>query len=306
MKVTDILQGSRKAFPSLEFVPPLTGGDINVLYRTLEPLMEFRPPYVNITCHRDDRVDGKIVTRRPGTVAISAAVMHRFNIEVVPHVVCAYADKQELELELIDLHFLGIENLMALRGDTPGRVPFYTVENGYSHTDELIAQIMEKNKGVYLDKSIKGVPTNFCVGVAGYPEKHCEAPSLESDIAFLKRKVDAGAEYVITQMFFDNSRYFEFVRRCRVAGITVPIIPGLKPLANKGHLTKLPETFSIELPESLRLEAEKCKDDAAVRQLGIEWCVAQSRELIAAGAPAVHYYTMSRGANIAEVLKRVF
>lgn len=307
MKVSDILKASSKAFPSLEFVPPLKGGDINRLYSALEPLMEFNPPFMNLTCHRDERIDGRVVTRRPGTVAIAAAVMKKFHIEVVPHVLCSYASREELEEDLIDLNFLDIENVMALRGETRQFGKFVPEKNGHRYASDLVEQISNLNNGKYLDESIvNGVPTHFCIGVAGYPEKHYEAADMASDIAALKKKVDAGADYIITQMFFDNAAYYRFVDDCRAAGINVPIIPGLKPLSLKKHLTALPESFAISLPEELSREVEKCSDDSQVYDLGIEWCVAQSRDLIAHGAPAVHYYTMGRAANICAILKQVF
>lgn len=307
MKVTEILNSSKKAFPSLEFVPPLKGSDVNRLYASLAPLMEFNPPYINITCHRDERVDGRVVTRRPGTVAIAAAVMKRFRIEVVPHILCAYASRYELEEDLIDLNFLDIENVMALRGETRQFGHFVPEADGHLHACDLVSQIAQLNQGKYMDEGITdGVHTHFCVGVAGYPEKHYEASDMASDIAALKQKVEAGADYIITQMFFDNADYYKFVEHCRAAGITVPIIPGLKPLSLKKHLSTLPDSFAIKLPEDLVREVGKCSDDHQVYDLGIEWCVAQSRDLIAHGAPAVHYYTMGRAANIKEILKQVF
>ena len=307
MKVTEILEKSKSPFPSLELVPPLKGGDINRLYASLEPMMEFNPPYINITCHRDERINGRIITKRPGTVAVAAAVMKRFHVEVVPHILCAYASRMELENDLIDLNFLDIENVMALRGETRSLGRFVPEKDGHTYASELVAQIAGLNRGEYLDESVvNGVHTHFCTGVAGYPEKHYEASDLSSDIAALKTKVDAGADYIITQMFFDNSCYFSFVEKCRAAGITVPIIPGLKPLSLKKHLVTLPQSFDIKLPEELVKEVSGCSDDRQVYDLGIEWCIAQSRELIANGAPAVHYYTMGRAANIVEILKRVF
>lgn len=306
MKVIDILNGKKSAFPSLEFVPPLKGNDINALYHALEPLIEFRPPFMNITCHRDDRVNGKVITKRPGTVAIAAAVMKRFPIEVVPHVLCSYASRIELENELIDLNFLDIHNILALRGDTHGSDVFVPEVDGHTYTSELVRQIDDLNHGRYLDRSINGVATDFCIGVAGYPEKHAEAATLEQDIRNLKKKVDAGASYIITQMFYDNSYYYRFVDMCRKEGITVPIIPGLKPVSMKAHLTKLPTSFALTLPEELVKALRQCRDDEEAYRLGIEWCIAQSRDLIKNGAPAVHYYTMGRTANIIEVLSKVF
>ena len=317
MKVIDIINRKSGPFPSLEFVPPLKGSDINRLYSSIEPFMEFKPPFINITCHREeieyrDNPDGTIskyvLTKRPGTVAIAAAVMKRFPIEVVPHIICGGTNRFAVENELIDLNFLDIQNVMALRGDAPvGRKRFNAEPDGYSYSNELVSQIKAMNEGTYIDENIKdAVPTNFCIGVAGYPEKHFEAPNIEVDIDNLKRKVDAGADYIITQMFFDNVKYFEFVAKCREKGITVPIIPGLKPFSTTAHLTKLPETFSIDIPPELVRLVNNCKDEKQVYQLGIEWCVAQSKELIAKGAPAIHYYTMGRGNNITEVIKRVF
>lgn len=307
MKVIDIIN-SRKGhpYPSLEFVPPLKGGDIHRLYEALEPLMEFEPPYMNITCHRDERADGRIISKRPGTVAIAAAVMKRFPIEVVPHVLCAYATAEELENELLDLNFLDIENIVALRGETSPE-SFTPAEGGHAYASELVAQIQDLNQGIYLDRSLQdSTPTHFCVGVAGYPEKHHQAADMESDILNLKKKVDAGADYIITQMFFENRYFFDFVAKCRAAGITVPIIPGLKPLSMRKHITSLPESFDIVMPKELVAEVMGCKSNEAVYDLGIEWCIAQSRELIASGVPAVHYYTMGRADNIKEILRKIF
>ena len=308
MKVTEIIERRKgKPFSSLEFVPPLKGRDINQLYSALEPLMEFRPPFMNITCHRDERADGRVVSKRPGTVAIAAAVMKRFPVEVIPHMLCAYATAEELENELIDLSFLDIHNVMALRGDTSASGPFKPEKGGFRHCSELVSQIAAMNSGRYLESDIRdAVPTDFCVGVAGYPEKHREASSLDADIARLKEKVDAGADYVITQMFYDNARFYEFESKCRKAGISVPIIPGLKPLSMSKHLRSLPDSFSITLPEDLVREVNSCKTEEAVYEAGMEWCTAQSADLVAHGVPAIHYYTMGRTANIRQILGRVF
>ena len=317
MKVIDILKGHGKAFPSLEFVPPLKGSDINVLYQSLEPLMEFNPPFVNITSHREEVVftqtsDGsmakRVISKRPGTVAIAAAVMKRFPIEVVPHILCAGMTKYEIENQLIDLSFLDIQNVMALRGDGTGKhKEFIPKEGGYYHTNNLVEQIRNLNEGRYLDENLENpIPTNFCIGVAGYPEKHFEAADMESDILNLKKKVDAGAEYIITQMFFDNNYFYKFVENCRKAGITVPIIPGLKPISTIAHLEKLPQAFSLKIPFELKKEMLKAKDNRDIFQLGIEWCATQSKDLLATGAPAIHYYTMGKAKNIKEILKRVF
>ncbi|MBR6269010.1 MAG: methylenetetrahydrofolate reductase [Bacteroidales bacterium] len=308
MKVTEIIrQRKGKPFPSLEFVPPLKGRDINQLYSALEPLMEFRPPFMNLTCHRDERSDGRVVSKRPGTVAIAAAVMKRFPVEVIPHLLCAYATAEELENELIDLSFLDIENVMALRGDTSGEGPFKAEKGGYRHCSQLVSQIARMNRGIYLEEEIRdAVPTNFCVGVAGYPEKHREAPDFDADIMHLREKVDAGADYIITQMFYDNAAFYAFVDRCRKAGITVPIIPGLKPLSMSKHLHSLPESFALSLPDDLVKAVKACRDESEVYEIGKEWCIAQSRDLIAHGVPAIHYYTMGRTVNIRQILSKVF
>ncbi|MBQ2243499.1 MAG: methylenetetrahydrofolate reductase [Bacteroidales bacterium] len=317
MKVIDILKSYGRPFPSLEFVPPLKGSDINVLYQSLEPLMEFNPPFVNITSHREEVVftqtsDGsmakRVISKRPGTVAIAAAVMKRFPIEVVPHILCAGMTKYEIENQLIDLSFLDIQNVMALRGDGTGKhKEFIPKEGGYYHTNNLVEQIRNLNEGRYLDENLENpIPTNFCIGVAGYPEKHFEAADMESDILNLKKKVDAGAEYIITQMFFDNNYFYKFVENCRKAGITVPIIPGLKPISTIAHLEKLPQAFSLKIPFELKKEMLKAKGNRDIFQLGIEWCAAQSKDLLANGAPAIHYYTMGKAKNIKEILKRVF
>ncbi|MBR5056884.1 MAG: methylenetetrahydrofolate reductase [Bacteroidales bacterium] len=308
MKVTEIIEQRKgKPFPSLEFVPPLKGRDLNQLYTALEPLMEFRPPFMNLTCHRDERADGRVVSKRPGTVAIAAAVMKRFPVEVIPHLLCAFATADELENELLDLSFLDIENVMALRGDTSGDGPFKAEKGGYRHCTQLVAQIARMNRGIYLEEEIRdAVPTNFCVGVAGYPEKHREAPDFDADIIHLKEKVDAGADYIITQMFYDNAKFYAFVERCRAAGITVPIIPGLKPLSMSKHLHSLPESFALSLPEDLVKAVKACRDESEVYEVGKEWCIAQSRDLIVHGVPAIHYYTMGRTVNIREILSKVF
>ena len=308
MKVTEIIrQRKGKPFPSLEFVPPLKGRDINQLYSALDPLMEFRPPFMNLTCHRDERSDGRVVSKRPGTVAIAAAVMKRFPVEVIPHLLCAYATADELENELLDLSFLDIENVMALRGDTSGEGPFKAEKGGYRHCSQLVSQIARMNRGIYLDDDIRdAVPTDFCIGVAGYPEKHHEAPDMDSDIRHLKEKVDAGADYVITQMFYDNEAFYAFVEKCRTGGISVPIIPGLKPLSMSKHLHSLPESFAITIPDDLVREVSSCRSEEAVYEAGLEWCIAQSRDLIAHGVPAIHYYTMGRTVNIRQILSKVF
>ncbi|MGL5682070.1 MAG: methylenetetrahydrofolate reductase [Marinifilaceae bacterium] len=317
MKVIDILNSRTTPFASFELVPPLKGSDINKLHNSIEPLMEFKPPFLNITCHRDEmeyrqRPDGSIkkvtVTKRPGSVAIAAAIMRRFDAEVVPHVICGGTTRHRIENELIDLNFLGIENVVALRGDAlPGEKIFTPEHGGHKYSYELVRQINKLNKGIYRDETlVNPLPTNFCIGVAGYPEKHYEAPNLSMDIANLKQKVDEGADYVVTQMFFDNEKYFSFVERCREAGITVPIIPGLKPISTLKHIEMLPSIFSLDLPEALMAELIKCKTNKDIYQVGVEWCTQQTKELIARGSNVVHYYTMGKGENVIEILRNCF
>lgn len=317
MKITDILNKRGKAVFSFELVPPLKGSDINKIYEAIDPLMEFAPPFINITFHRDEveyreRADGSIarttVTKRPGSVALAAAIMRHFNVEVVPHIICGGASRHKIENDLIDLNFLDIENVVALRGDAiPGQKFFTPEEDGHRYSSELVEQIHNMNCGQYLDESLtNAVATNFCIGVAGYPEKHYEAPNIETDIANLKKKVEAGANYIVTQMFFDNEKFFRFVDKCRAAGITIPIIPGLKPISTTTHIEMLPRTFSIDIPEALVKEVRKCKTNKEVNQVGIEWAITQSRELIKRGVPAVHYYTMGKSDNIRQIVSQSF
>lgn len=317
MKVTDKLSGGHKPFVSFELVPPLKGADVNKLYHAIEPLMEFEPQFINMTAHRDEIeyrqcADGMFrqitVTKRPGSVAIAAAIMRKFHVEVVPHVICGGATKSEIENTLLDLNFLDLRNVVALRGDAiPGEKYFTPTPGGHKHSETLVKQITDMNKGRYLDDTLKeAVPTDFCIGVAGYPEKHCEAPNLDADIEHLKRKVDAGAHYIITQMFFDNAKFFSFAEKCREAGITVPIIPGLKPISVFKHIELLPHAFSIDIPQVLMRELKQCKDNDAVYRVGVEWCIAQSRELLQQGARAIHFYTMGKSDNIREIIREVF
>lgn len=317
-KVIDLINGSRKPFASFELVPPLKGSDVSRLYDSIDPLMDFHPPFINVTCHRDEveyvaNGDGTYsrltLARRPGTVAIVAAIMHRYpDLEIVPHVICGGASRSRVESELLDLHFLGIRNVVALRGDAMPGQRFFTPEaDGFSHSDELVTMISHLNRGQYLDPTVKnGTATDFCVGVAAYPEKHYEAANLDTDIQRLKRKVEAGADYIVTQMFFDNERFFRFVDRCREAGISAPIIPGLKPMSAKRQIDLLPRSFSIDIPQPLvdRMQRAGTPDDAY--QTGIEWCVEQSRELLAHGVPAIHYYTMAKTQNVCEIVRAVF
>lgn len=317
MKVIDIINQADKTLFSFELLPPLKGSDGNKLYNTIEQLLEFNPQYINITTHRDEfdfrnREDGliekKIVRKRPGTVAIAASIQHKYNIPVVPHILCGGFTRSETEHVLIDLHFLGIENVLALRGDGLKSEPVFRPEkDGNSNASELVEQITRLGEGKYLDPDLKNnTPLNFCVGVAGYPEKHFEAPNLETDLEYLKQKVDAGADYIVTQMFFDNQKYYNFVDKCREMGITVPIIPGLKPIAVKNQLTVLPKIFSIDLPTELARELSKCNNNDDAQKVGTEWAIYQAKDLIQHGVPSLHVYTYGITDNVKEIMKAVF
>ena len=318
MKVIDILNSSQKPFASFELVPPLKGSDVSRLYDSIDPLMQFQPPFINITCHRDEveyvpNGDGSYrkmtLAKRPSTIAIVAAIMRRYpNLEIVPHVICGGASQSRVESELLDLHFLGIQNVVALRGDAiPGQRFFIPEADGFSHSSELVAMIRHLNDGQYLDPTVKnGLSTDFCVGVAAYPEKHFEAANLDVDIQHLKQKVEAGADYIVTQMFFDNQQYFRFVDCLREAGITVPVIPGLKPISSQRQIDLLPRSFHIDIPQALVNEINKAKTADAVYRVGIEWAIEQSRDLLAHGAPAIHYYTMAKPDNVCQIVEKVF
>lgn len=320
MKVRDhILKAieAQKTEFSFEILPPLKGQNIKTIFDNIDPLMEFKPPFINVTYHREEyiykeREDGllekKVVRKRPGTVGICAAIQNRYEVDAVPHVLCGGFSKEDTENFLIDMDFLGIENVMALRGDAVKSETYYKPnKNGNTYAQDLVEQIIDLNHGKYIDEDLQNsASTDFCVGVAGYPEKHLEAPSIESDIHFLKKKLEAGACYVVTQMFFDNQKYFNFVDKCRAAGITKPIIPGLKPLATKKQLNMIPQRFSVDVPDALVMEVVNAKDAAAIRQVGVEWCIQQSKELKAAGVPALHYYSMGKSDNIRKIAEAVF
>ena len=318
MKVIDILNSSQKPFASFELVPPLKGSDVTRLYDSIDPLMQFNPPFINITCHRDEveyvpNDDGTykkmILAKRPSTIAIVAAIMRRYpQLEIVPHVICGGASQSRVESELLDLHFLGIQNVMALRGDAiPSQRFFIPETDGFSHSSELVTMVRHLNRGQYLDPTVKnGLSTDFCVGVAAYPEKHFEAANLDVDIQNLKQKVDAGADYIVTQMFFDNSQYFRFVESLRQAGITVPVIPGLKPISSQRQIDLLPRSFHIDIPQALVSRLNKANTSEAAYQVGIEWAIEQSRDLLAHGAPAIHYYTMAKTDNVCQIVREVF
>lgn len=317
MKITEYINQTQDTQFSFEILPPLKGKGIQSIFDGIEPLMEFKPRFIDVTYHREEyilkkRADGsfdKISTRkRPGTVAICAAIMNKFKVEAVPHLICGGFNKEETENALIDLNFLGIENVLLLRGDGIKNEPHFVPEpDGNKNSLELIEQVMHMNAGRYLDDELIGAnPTNFCIGVAGYPEKHFEAPNMQADMNFLKRKVDAGANYIVTQMFFNNAKFFEFTQQCKQMGITIPIIPGLKPITKKNQLTILPKIFHIDIPFELSDAIEKCKDDKAVRQVGIEWAIQQSKELKKAGVPVLHYYTMGLSEATRQIASQVF
>ena len=316
MRVTDYFDGKGTRI-SFELLPPLRGSSIKSVYDTIDSLREFNPSCINITYHREESVisrlpDGsiykKVLKKRPGTVGMAAAIYHKYGIDVVPHIICGGFSRQETEDALIDLDFLGIHNLLVLRGDgDKGTGTFLPHPDGHSYAVDLVKQIMNMNRGIYLEPYHDDpAATNFSVGIAGYPEKHCEAPSMESDLFHLKNKVEAGAEYIVTQMFFDNNVFFDFVKKCRENGIMVPVIPGIKPVAIKKHLEILPKVFGVGIPTELAGEIRACKTDGDVYRLGIEWAVTQSAELKKSGVPAIHYYTMSRPDNIVNIVSRVF
>lgn len=317
MKIIDHINSAKDTLFSFEILPPLKGNGIENLYAGIDPLMDFKPKFIDVTYHREeyvlrDRPDGgfdKVATRkRPGTVGICAAIMNKYQIDAVPHLICGGFSKEETENALIDLAFLGIDNVLALRGDNlKGDSMFTPEEGGNKNALELVEQVRGMNKGLYLDEELKNAnPTDFCIGIAGYPEKHQDAPNLKSDLSFLKKKIDAGAEFIVTQMFFDNTKYFEFVDLCRSNGINVPIIPGLKPLATEKQLFALPKIFHIDLPEDLVEEVQKAKTPKAVKEVGIEWCIAQSNELKKAGVPVLHYYTMGKSEATYQIASQVF
>ncbi|OIP01440.1 MAG: methylenetetrahydrofolate reductase [NAD(P)H] [Bacteroidetes bacterium CG2_30_32_10] len=318
MKVIDIINNSKKTLFSFELLPPLKGNSIVPIYKAIDPLMQFSPSHINITYHQEEVVykklkngllEKKTVRKRPGTVAISAAIKYKYpNVEVVPHIICGGFTKEETEYALIDFHFLGIDNILVLRGDPPKTSrTFITEKNGHSHASELISQIIDMNQGKYLDNELENsTSTDFCIGVAGYPEKHIEAPNLKSDLRYLKEKINNGAEYIVTQMFFDNQKYFDFVKLCREEGINVPIIPGIKPITTLNDIKLLPQIFNIDIPEDLEKEIKKCSSNEQAFQVGIEWGIKQSKELVKFGVPALHYFTIGISENIKKIAETIF
>ena len=317
MKVIDYINQAKDTILSYEVLPPLKGKNINSLFQHLDPLMEFKPSFINVTYHRSEHVskpqqDGSVerveVRKRPGTVGICAAIMNHYQVDAVPHLICGGFTKRETEDALIDLNFLGIDNVLVLRGDAAkGDNGFVPMPNGNSYAIDLLRQVDRLNNGLYLEEDIlDGFKTNFCLGVAGYPEKHFEATSLAEDLGHLKAKVDAGAEYIVTQMFFDNAKYFDFVDRCRAAGIMVPIVPGLKPLTNKKQLSAIPRIFNVELPQDLVNAMNNSLTDEACEKVGEEWLIYQSKELKKAGVPVLHYYTLGKPKIVYNAVSQVF
>ena len=318
MKVTEhILNANGKPLFSFEILPPLKGQNIQSIFDSIDPLMEFNPPFIDVTYHREEYefkelenglLQKKVVKKRPGTVGICAGIQNKYQVDAIPHILCGGFTKEDTENLLIDLDFLGIDNVVALRGDAvKSEIYFKPEKEGHAYASELVTQISNLNNGIYLDEDLQNsTKTDFCIGVAGYPEKHMEAPSMDSDIHFLKQKIKNGADYIITQMFFDNQKFFDFVAKCRAAGITVPIIPGLKPIATKKQLNLIPHRFKVDLPDDLIMEVVKAKDNDAVKQIGIEWCTEQSKGLVKAGIPVLHYYSMGKAENVKAIAKEIF
>ena len=317
MKITDHIKNANgKTLFSFEIVPPQKGKNIQELYNNIDPLMEFKPPYIDVTTSREEHIyvnkqglyDKKTTRMRPGTLGICASIKHKYDVDTVPHLLCGGFTKEETEYMLVDCHYLGIDNVLALRGDAMSHEKYFKpTENGNAFAKDLVEQIKQLNEGKYLHGvSTEEDKSNFCIGVAGYPEKHMESPSLATDLKRLKEKVDAGADYVVTQMFFDNQKYFEFVDAAKSMGINVPIIPGIKPIAVQRHLQLLPQVFKIDLPEDLINAVDACKDNKEIRQVGIEWSIQQSKELLKAGVPVLHYYSMGKSTNIEQIAKAIF
>lgn len=317
MKVTEHIAHSKgETLFSFEIIPPVKGRNIQELYNNIDPLMEFKPPFIDVTTSREEYVyidrdgllDKKLTRMRPGTVGICASIKHKYDVDTVPHVLCGGFTKEETEYLLVDCHYLGIDNVMALRGDAMREEQYFeATKGGHPYAKSLVKQIQDLNCGKYLHEVIETDDcADFCIGVAGYPEKHLEAPSLKTDLKRLKEKVDAGADYIVTQMFFDNKKYFDFVNAAKDMGIQVPIIPGIKPIAVKRHLQLLPQVFRIDLPQDLIEAVDGCKTNKEVRAVGIDWAIQQSKELKAAGVPVLHYYSMGKSDNIKAIAKELF
>jgi methylenetetrahydrofolate reductase (NADPH) len=318
MKVTEYLEKTKnQTLISFEVLPPLKGGGMKAIFDTLDPLMEFKPPFIDVTYHREEFIYNKrssgyyektAIRKRPGTVGICASIMHRYGVDAVPHLICGGFTKEDTENVLIDLNFLNINNLLAIRGDArkfDGK--FIPEEDGHRYALDLVKQVAGMNKGNYLDPNIEnGEKTDFCIGIAGYPEKHFESPNIQSDMEFTLAKVKAGADYIVTQMFFDNQKYFEYVEACKKIGIEIPIVPGLKPVTKRYQLNSLPRLFHVNMPDDLVKELAKAKNDDAAKEIGIEWCIQQSKELKARGVPCLHFYTMGDPETIRRIAEAVY
>ncbi len=317
MRVCEIIKEAKKPLFTFELVPPLKGSNAQKILEAVGVLSEFEPAYINVTNHQEEvvyieRADGllerRTVRKRPGSIGLSALIQYTFDIPVVTHLICGGATADQLENDLVELHFLGLKNILALRGDpAPGTKRFVPTAGGYTYSSELVEQIQNLNQGIYLDPKLENADrTDFCVGVAGYPEKHGEAPNLEVDIAMLKKKVDSGADYIVTQMFFDNAVFFRFVQACRDAGITVPIIPGLKPIGSRRDLATIPQTFYVDFPQELVSLLQDAKSLAEIREVGVHWCIKQTKELLEAGVLGVHFYTLGRPDSVAQVVRTCY
>ncbi|AFR34669.1 methylenetetrahydrofolate reductase [NAD(P)H] [Riemerella anatipestifer] len=318
MKVTEHIKKSEgKTLFSFEILPPLKGQNIKCIFDAIDPLIEFNPSFIDVTYHReeyeyvevrDGLLEKRVVRKRPGTVGICAAIQNKYKVDAIPHILCGGFNREDTENFLIDLDFLGIDNVVALRGDAvKSEIYFKPEKNGNAYASDLVKQIQEMNQGIYLDTSLeKAAPTNFSIGVAGYPEKHMEAASFSQDIGHLKKKVEAGADYIITQMFFDNQKYFDFVDRCRSEGIEVPIIPGLKPIATKSQLSLIPHRFKVDLPDDLVTAITKANNNTEAKEIGVEWCIEQSKDLMKNGVPILHYYSMGKSESVRKIAEAIF
>ncbi len=317
MKITEQIAQAKNTLFSFEILPPLKGENIKNLFSHIDPLMEFKPPFIDVTYHREEYVykkrengflERKSIRKRPGTVGICAAIKNRYEVEAVPHIICGGFNKEETENALIDLDFLGIKNVLVLQGDAIKTEPMFVAEpDGHQYASDLLRQVKDMNSGIYLDDDLQNAsPTDFCIGVAGYPEKHYTAPNLKSDLKYLKMKVDMGADYIVTQMFFDNQKFFDFVDKCRKEGINVPIIPGLKPITNQKQISVLPRFFHIDIPEDLADAIDGAKNSAQAKEIGVEWTIQQSKELMAYGVPVLHYYSMGKSDPVYSIAKALF
>jgi len=317
MKVTEYFEKANgRTLTSFEILPPVKGGRMSTIFESLDPLMEFKPPFIDVTYHREEYIyqqqesgyyEKIAIRKRPGTVGICAAIMHRYGVDAVPHLICGGFTTEDTENALIDLNFLNVKNVLALRGDARKfETKFIPEKGGHAYAIDLVKQIADMNEGKYLDSNIDdGDKTDFCIGIAGYPEKHFECPNMDMELEWTKKKVEAGADYIVTQMFFDNQVYFDYVDRCRAAGINVPIVPGLKPITKKYQLSSIPRHFFTNMHPDLVKSVTGAKGSEAIKQAGIEWCIHQSKELKAAGVPCLHYYTMGDSDTISEIASSV-